>query len=420
MALASALWLIAGAALAAAWLIVTQRRHAPHLQFEAQGLPPIGCGLRVVAGLTRAVVHVGNEARVIQNGAFFDTLEQDIRAARRTVHIETFVWTRGMLEARFADLLCEKVGEGVRVRLVIDAMGGIRADSRQLRRMRKCGVDLQMFCRPNWWNLRRFNHRTHRKLFIIDGEVGYMCGHGIADQWLGDGEDREHWRDTAVRLEGPVVHSMQAVFMESFVWESHCVPSGEGCFPPLSARGGVQCHVVNDSAGETLSSVALLYMVSIACARREVLIQNPYFAPDETVVDLFATMIRRGVAIHLMLPGANTDSPFVRRAGCHLYGPLLRAGVRIYEFEPTLLHQKIVVVDGLWSHIGSTNFDSRSLKLNAEAGIGLLDRNVASQLRHAFGTDLRRCKELTLKSWRMRPRYARVIDWLAYQMHDQL
>jgi len=420
VSLANALWLLVGVLVTATWFILTQRRQTPYLQFEPDALPEIGRGLRVVAGLTRAVVHAGNEARVIQNGHFFDALERDIRAARRTVHIETFVWTHGAVERRFADLLCEKVAEGVKVRLVIDAMGGIRADRRQLRRMRHCGVDLRIFCRPHSRTLRRFNHRTHRKIFVVDGEIGYTCGHGIADQWLGDAEDSDHWRDTAVRLKGPVVHSLQAVFMENFLMESHCIPSGQDCFPLLNASGLVDSHVVSDTSGEMLSSVALLYTVAIACARREVIIQNPYFAPDDTVVDLFGTMICRGVAIHLMLPGENTDSPFVRRAGCYLYQPLLRAGVRIYEYQRTLLHQKIVVVDGVWSHIGSTNFDARSLKLNAEVGIGLLDSAVAAQLKQAFEDDLRSSTELTLECWRRRPRYSRCVDWLAYQMHDQL
>jgi cardiolipin synthase A/B len=418
--LTNVVWVLAGAAVAALYCILMQRRHVPHLRFETDSLPHIDRGLAVVAGLTRAAVQLGNRAQVLQNGAFFDALERDIRAARRTVHIESFVWTRGALETRFADLLCAKVREGVRVRLVIDAMGGIRASRQQLRRMRRCGVDLQLFCRLHWWNLRRLNHRSHRKIFVIDGEIGYTGGHGIADQWLGDGEDHAHWRDTAVRLEGPIVHCLQSVFMENFVWESQCVPSGEDAFPPLSPCGPVDCHAVSDSAGLAISSVALLYMVAIACARREVLIQNPYFAPDDSVVELFATVIKRGVAIQLMVPGENTDSPFVRRAGCHLYEPLLRAGVRIHEFQPTLIHQKVVIVDGVWSHVGSTNFDSRSLKLNEEVGIGLLDQAVAGELGQAFADDLQRCRELTLEQWSKRSGWSRLVDWLVYQVHDQL
>jgi cardiolipin synthase len=413
-------WMLAGMALTSIYFILTHRRRTLELQYTPESLPDIQSGLTVVAGLTRAAVQSRNKAAIIQNGAFFDALEADIRAAQQTVHIESFVWTRGVLERRFVDLLCAKVRDAVEVRVLIDAMGGNKADRGQLRRLRDGGVDLAVYCTPDWWNLRLFNHRTHRKIFVVDGKVGYTCGHGIADQWLGNAEDPDHWRDTAVRLEGPVVHSLQAVFMENWIQESHRVPSGNGSFPRPIETGPVDSHVVSDSVGDTLSSVEMLYTVAIACARHEVIIQNPYFAPDYSVCTLFDTMVRRGVEIHLMVPGEQTDSPFVRRAGCYLYGPLLRAGVRLYEFQPTLLHQKIVIVDGIWSHVGSSNFDSRSLKLNAEVGIGLLDRDIALQLKSAFEDDLRRSRELTLEAWRKRPLYESAIDWVAYQLHDQL
>jgi cardiolipin synthase len=164
----------------------------------------------------------------------------------------------------------------------------------------------------------------------------------------------------------------------------------------------------------------MLYTMAIASARREVLIQNPYFAPDEGVVDLFEMMVQRGVEVQLMVPGKHTDSPFVRRAGCFLYEPLLRAGVRIFEFDPTLLHQKIVIVDGEWSHVGSTNFDSRSLALNEEVGVGVLDVQVATELKEAFARDLERCHELELETWRRRPARKRLFDRFAYLLHDQL
>jgi cardiolipin synthase len=177
---------------------------------------------------------------------------------------------------------------------------------------------------------------------------------------------------------------------------------------------------VSSASGEALSSVSLLYTTAIACARREIVIQNPYFAPDDGICELFAMMVRRGVAIHLMVPGTNTDSRFVRRAGCHLYQDVLEAGVRLYEFQPTLIHQKIVVIDDIWSHIGSTNFDSRSLALNEEVGIGILDERVAAELKQAFNEDLKRSKEITLAQWRKRAWYSRAFDWIAYQLHDQL
>ena len=344
--LTAILLVAAGAVLATVYFVLTHRRHTPYLKLELDTLPALQDGLSTLAGLTGGAVAQGNAFEVLQNGELYPAMKRDIENARCTVHLESFVWTKGQLEREFVDLLSAKARSGCKVRVLIDAMGGMGADTRQLERLSQSGAEVSIYCRPHWWNVRRFNHRTHRKLLIVDGSIGYTFGHGIADQWLGNGEDKDHWRDTAVRAEGPVVQALQSVFVENWIEEMKCVPSGEGCFPVLEHRGSSDAHVVSSASGEALSAVSLLYTTAIACARREILIQNPYFAPDDGICELFAMMIRRGVAVHLMVPGMNTDSRFVRRAGCHLYQDLLEAGVRLYEFQPTLLHQKIVVVDG--------------------------------------------------------------------------
>ncbi len=418
--LTNVLLFLAGVLLASGYFLLKNRRNTPYLELDLDALPSLADDLQTLAGLTSGAVTRGNACQVLQNGALYPAMEADIAAATCTIHLETFVWTKGQLEQRFVDLLTRKAREGVKVRLLIDAMGGSGRDEQNLQRLVDAGVQSSVYCKPHWWNLRRFNHRTHRKLLIVDGAIGYTFGHGIADQWLGDGEDKEHWRDTAVRVEGPAVQALQAVFMENWIEESHCVPAGDGCFPQLEARGDSDAHVVSSASGDSVSSVALLYTVAIACARREVIIQNPYFAPDDGVCELLGMMVKRGVAVHLMVPGKHTDSPFVRRAGCHLYGDLLRSGVRLYEFEPTLIHQKIVIVDDIWSHIGSTNFDARSLSLNEEVGIGVRDAKIAKELKTAYENDLRRSKELSLERWQRRSWRARAFDWFAYQVHDQL
>jgi cardiolipin synthase A/B len=415
-----ALIFLAGVALATAYFLLKNRRNTPYLEMDLDGLPPLAEDLQALAALTGGNVSSGNACRVLQNSALFPAMEADIAAACHTIHLETFVWTRGELERRFVDLLIGKARAGVKVRVLIDAMGGMGGDPANLKRMSDAGVHTSEYCRPRWWNLRRFNHRTHRKLLIVDGGIGYTFGHGIADQWLGDGEDEHHWRDTALRVEGPVVQALQGVFMENWIEETHCVPAGDGCFPHLDAKGSSDAHVVSSASGDAVSSVALLYTLAIASARREVIIQNPYFAPDDGVCELLGMMVKRGVAVHLMVPGSHTDSPFVRRAGCYLYGDLLKRGVRLYEFNPTLIHQKVVIVDGIWSHIGSTNFDSRSLSLNEEVGIGVRDASIAQQLKSAFEDDLRRSRELSREEWRKRHWWSRAFDWVVYQLHDQL
>jgi cardiolipin synthase len=413
-------WMALGAVLATLYSILTHRRHTPYLALDLDALAPLNDGLTTIAGVTGAAIHAGNKATLIQNGAFFDAIARDISGAHHTIHLETFVWTRGEVERQLVTLLCERARAGVKVRVLIDAIGGISADRRQLQRLEQSGAELAIYCKPRWWNLRRINHRTHRKLLIVDGEVGYTFGHGIADTWRGNAEDKDHWRDTAVRLAGPVVSAMQSVFMENWIEETKRVPAGPGCFPELKPQGEVSAHVVSSASGDAVSDVSLLYTTAIACARREVIIQNPYFAPDDGVCELLVKMVSRGVQVHLMVPGRRTDNPFVRRAGAYLYPSLLRGGVRVYEYEPTLLHQKIVVVDQIWSHVGSTNFDSRSLAVNEEVGIGMLNADIALELKRAFHADLACSREVTLERWRKRPWRWRAFNWVAYQLHDLL
>ncbi|HKY93488.1 MAG TPA: phospholipase D-like domain-containing protein [Nevskiaceae bacterium] len=402
------------------YFVWSRRRHTAHLELDIDRLPPLDQSLALLAGMTGAGIYEGNRARLVYDGALFDEVERDIRTARHTVHIETFVWSAGALEARMVALLCAAAARGVEVRLIIDAIGGNRASPAALRQLHAGGVELVVYRPPHRLNIRRLNHRTHRKLLIVDGAIGYIFGHGFADQWLGGAQDHAHWRDTGVRLEGPVVHGLQTIFFQHWTEETHAIPAGPGIFPPLEPLGTVEAHVVRSDAGEAVSSVATLYILALASARREIIIQNPYFVPGSGVVKLLKEMVRRGVAVHLMVPGRNTDSPFVRRAGCYLYEGLMRAGVRLYEYEPTLAHQKVVIVDGIWSHIGSTNFDARSLALNEEAGVGLRDAAVATELRRSFERDLQSSREMDPDRWRQRGRWRRAYEWFAYQLHEQL
>jgi cardiolipin synthase len=373
-----------------------------------------------LTGLTGSPRYDGNAAIVLQNGRLFDAFEKDIAGARHTIHLETFVWTKGVLERRMVDLLCAAASRNVVVRVLIDGVGSSGADAHALERLKNAGIELTIYRPPRKWNLRRLNHRTHRKLLIVDGCIGYTFGHGIADQWLGDALDTRQWRDTGVRLEGPVVHGLQAIFIGHWIEETRRVPADEGCFPELVAKGTSAVHVVSSDAGEIISSVSLLYTLCIASAKKEILIQNPYFVPGEGVVDLLGMMVARGVVVRLMVPGGHTDSPIVRHAGCHLYAGLLEAGVQLYEYERTLCHQKIVVVDGVWSHIGSTNFDARSLALNEEAGVGILDTQVAEELRQAFEADLGSARQLETETWKRRGLRRRCLEWLLYRLHEQL
>lgn len=396
-----------------------KRRRTPVLTIDRAAFPPADRLLPTLAGITNSAIYEGNRAWIIQNGAFFPRLLEDVDGASRSIHLETFVWARGRLERQLVDALCVKAGQGVAVRVLIDAVGGAKASEEQLARLREAGATVRLYCKLRPWNWARFNHRTHRKLLIVDGHVGYTFGHGVADQWLGDAEDSAHWRDTAVRCEGPVVAGLQGVFAENWTEETCEMLIGDACFPYLHTRGEISAHVVSSASGDALSAVSMLYAAAIAAAREQVLIQNPYFVPDRPFIDLLCETAARGVRVRMMLPGAHTDSPVLRRASRHLYPALVDAGIELYEYQRTLNHQKIMVVDGVWSHVGSTNFDARSLALNEEISVSLCDRAIAAELAGAFEADLRHCRRIGPEECR-RSVGQRYVDALVYQLHEQL
>ncbi|HEY6842595.1 MAG TPA: phospholipase D-like domain-containing protein, partial [Thermoanaerobaculia bacterium] len=249
----------------------------------------------------------------------------------------------------------------------------------------------------------------------IDGRIGYIGGFGIASEWTGHAQDKEHWRDTGLRVMGPIVNQLQGAFCENWVEETGEIPAGERYFPHLAAAGPSQAHVAYTSPTGSVSSVQVLYYLAIRAARREVLIQNPYMLPDQDAIDAFADAVRRGVDVRVMVPAtSSTDSPIVQHASHHIYGKLMRAGVKIYEYTPTLLHQKVIIVDGVWSCVGSTNFDDRSFQLNDEISMGVLDPTLAAELRAAFANDLRSAEQRTYAQWQSRPLWHRLLDQLAY------
>lgn len=399
-------------------IMFTRRRHTPAYDFDQDAFPTIESILPTITGLTQSSMYEGNDGAVLQDDELFPAIFKDIEAARHSIHLETFVWTAGKTEKRMIDALSARAREGIEVRVIIDAIGGSKADSANLDKLRQSGVEVCIYCKPRLWNWRRFNQRTHRKLLIIDGRIGYTFGHGIADYWAG--VEEKQCRDTGIRLQGPVVHALQGAFVENWMEETHCLIAGDGCFPELHPVGNSKAHVVTSASSDVLSKVSLLYRIAIISARREILIQNPYFAPDKDIVELLAQAVKRGVKVSLMIPGQHADHQIVRRAGCHLFEPLLRAGIKIYEYKPTLLHQKIMIVDDIWSHIGSTNFDARSLELNEEISMGLIDSDIAAELKNAFQKDCLDCDELALENWVQRPRYQQFMDLISYQLHDQL
>jgi cardiolipin synthase len=397
----------------------TRREHESHVRVP--DVVDFKQDLASIANLTGSPILAGNRAEILQNGdEFFPALFRDIAAAKRTVNIETYVWWKGDICRQLAAALIAKAREGVEVRLTLDAVGSNQGENDLFEEMQKAGVKIAWFHPFRLGDLGFVNNRTHRKIAILDGRVAHVFGHGIAKEWTGHGQDEEHWRDTGVRLEGPIVAAVQGVFAENWIDSTAEVIAGEKFFPPLTAAGPVRAHVTASSPQGGVSQLELLLKLAIATAQEELLIQNPYFIPDPELVGLLEAAVKRGVAVRIMLPGPVTDSSIVRHAGHRFFEELLGHGIHIYEYQRTLIHQKVMVVDGEWSLVGSTNLDDRSLDINDEASVGMIDREVAATLQAAFRTDLAQCKELKLAEWRQRGAWHRLVDRVSYAVNEQL
>jgi cardiolipin synthase len=346
----------------------------------------------------------GNRVEALVNGErIFPAMLEAIRGAKRTITFETYVYYSGNVGAEFSRALAERAKAGVKVHVIFDAVGAGKIDDRFEEEMAAAGVEVEKYNPVRWYSLAQMNNRTHRKLLVVDGRVGFTGGVGIADEWAGDAQDREHWRDTHFRIEGPVVAQLQAAFMENWIEITGRVLHGEAYFPPLAPEGRHTAQFFVSSPGGGGESMQLMYLLSIAAASKRLLISASYFVPDNVEVRALADAARRGARVQVIVPGPDIDSEIVRRASRATWGELLRAGVEIYEYQPTMYHCKVMIVDGLWVSVGSTNFDSRSFSVNDEANLNVLDAGFAAEQERIFEADLRRARRVSLEQWQSRP-----------------
>ncbi|HEU5162833.1 MAG TPA: cardiolipin synthase [Thermoanaerobaculia bacterium] len=377
--------------------------------------------LQTMHALTGSPLHDGNSVEILKNGdRSFPSMLAAIRAAKRTITMETYIYWDGEIARVFAEALAERCRSGVEVKLILDAVGSVRMSPSLIDFLRKNGVQVLWYHPLRWYTLSRVNHRTHRKLLIVDGRVGFTGGYGIADEWLGDADSPDHWRETNVRIEGPAVMQMQYAFMDNWIKAGGLIPTGLDYFPKVEASGGVPVHVIKSSPAEGVSAVKLFYGLALASARRKVSISNAYFIPDADAVRALEGAVRRGVDVRVVVPGRWSDVPIVRQASRWHYDRLLRRGVRMFEYQPTMMHAKTMVVDGLWTTIGSSNFDERSFRLNDEVNVGIYDARVAAEMEAMFEEDLARSVEIRLGAWRRRSWVARVKESAADLFKPQL
>jgi cardiolipin synthase len=377
--------------------------------------------LRVMGTMLGPAILPNNRVTALRNGdEIFPAMLAAIGAAKRTISFETFIYWSGAIGKAFADALAERARAGVEVHLLLDWVGTGKMDEGMLADMERSGVEVVKYHPLRWYNLGRLNNRTHRKILVVDGTVGFTGGVGIADNWLGDAEDPDHWRDTHFRLEGPAVAQMQAAFMDNWIETRGEILHQDAYFPQLAATGEHAAQVFKSSTSEASESVRLMYLLSIASAVKSVRIANAYFVPDDLSVATMVAAQRRGVRVEIIVPGRHTDASVVRKASRSRWGDLLEAGVAIYEYQPTMYHNKVMVVDELWTSVGSTNFDSRSFRLNDEANLNVFDEEFAAGQMRWFEEDKIRSKQMTLEWWRGRPWHERAREQLAALVRSQL
>ena len=386
----------------------------------------------------------GNRFQALHNGdQIFPPMLDAIRSARESITFETYIYWSGDIGRAFADALSERARAGVKVHVLLDWVGSAKIDEDFLKEMEASGVVIRKFHEPSWYDIARMNNRTHRKLLIADGRVGFTGGVGIAPSWTGHAQDPDHWRDSHYRVEGPVVAQMQAVFMDNWIKASGEVLHDERYFPAIgpvvptlggstaatkaesaipetggAAGGRAQVFASSPSGGG--ESMHIMYLMAIAAATKTIDLSSAYFVPDALTVRTLVAAMRRGVRLRVITPGPHIDADIVRRASRASWGPLLEAGAEISEYQPTMFHCKVFTVDGLLVSVGSTNFDNRSFRLNDEANLNIYDAAFAARETAVFEADLKQSRRVTHQAWLDRPLREKAMEHLASLLSRQL
>jgi cardiolipin synthase len=375
---------------------------------------------------TDAPITVGNRIDVLLNGdETFPIMLRDIKAAKSTITFAQYLFEGGSLAREFAEAFGERCRAGVKADILLDSHGSGKTPADILALMRDAGCRVEFFRRVEApailfpWKLLQYNYRSHRRVLVIDGKVGFTGGYGIADTWKGDGRTADHWRDTNARIEGPVVKFLQAAFAESWLEATGIAIGGQGYFPRLQPIGKIPAQIVSSSPAGGSFQNYMLFLLSINSARKSILITNPYFIPDSVMTDALLKAVSRGVRVVVLAPG-KIDSRLTYVASRSHYGELLLGGVEIYEYQPALMHAKTMVVDGIWATIGSTNFDNRSFALNQELNLTVYDGSITRRLEEIFREDLKYAKKITHEEWESRSILERLWELFAFPVKEQL
>jgi cardiolipin synthase len=398
--------------------------NAPREVSTSEPLAPVDSPqfIAAVSHLVNAPIERGGTIEILDNGhEFVPALLVSLASARKTVNFLVFMWEDGAFSDQVLDVLIDRQRQGVAVRVLLDGIGARGAPDRKFEALKAAGGRVERFRMPRFGTWTRIHRRNHRRSIVVDGEVGFIGGMAIYDKWLGNAQDPDHWRDMMFKVTGPLARSLQAAFVDSWVNSTGEIlvgPSFYGESPGVPAGVDRFIHHVNSPADDD-QSMAYFYLLPILAARERVFITMPYFIPDEPLRKALRDKARAGVDVRLLLPGGHIDNAWVRYSAQNHYDRLLSAGVRIYEYRPTFIHSKVVVVDGRWSIIGSPNLNTRSRQLDEENAFAILDSAFGRELEHTFFSDVAQADEIGLESWRKRSRRLRLVHWVARLLDHQ-
>jgi cardiolipin synthase A/B len=379
-----------------------------------------------IEAYTDAPIVGGNRIELLFNGdETFPAMLRDIKTAKSTITFAQYLYEDGSISYEFAQAFSDRCRAGVQVHILIDNQGSQKIPEKIPAMMSDAGCHVEFFRRVEAqqvflpWKLLKYNYRNHRRVLVIDGRVGFTGGYGISDAWTGDGRTEDHWRETNVRVEGPVVKYLQAAFTESWFEATGTLLGGDGYFPRLQPRGKMSAQMVKSSPIGGSFQNYMLFLLSITSAKKSILITNSYFIPDDTMIEALLKAAARGVRVVILVPG-KIDHQITYRASRSNYGRMLLGGIQIFEYMPALMHAKTMVVDGVWATVGSTNFDNRSFALNEELNLTAYDSGIAQRLEEAFEQDLKYSRKITYEEWSSRGIGERIYEIFAFPVREYL
>lgn len=372
--------------------------------------------------LTNPLPETGNKIELLQNGdQFFPAMLEAIRSAKKTINFAAYILKSDSMGHQFRDAFCERARAGIEVRVLLDGIGsGWDLDNSDVRMMTDAGCKFAYYHPVQSWRMDRTNRRSHRRMLIVDGTIGFTGGAAFSDKWSGNAQDANHWRDTHARLEGPIVANLQSAFQGHWVKTFGEALTGAGQFPLLPSAGNVKAQIVESHSFSSAAPIPMVQAVTFASAEKRIWIANPYCTPSDDQVDLLVKAVRRKVDVRLLLPGPHNDQPMTESAGRTAYGRLLEGGVKIFEYQPTMIHSKTMVADGHFSMVGSSNLDPRSSEINEEIDLVVYDEKFGREMEAAFEKDLRQSREYTLQEFKNRSWWERTTEWLMLPFRSQL